>query len=64
MKLSASARAAALVLASIAWTAEARTITVDCDAGQKIGSRMLFALPGDTLRVKGSCNEHVVLAEH
>jgi parallel beta-helix repeat protein len=62
--LGTTASVAALVLAGFAVAAEARTITVDCTAGQKIGPRLFFALPGDTLRVSGVCNEQVVLEEH
>jgi len=58
------AGAAALALASIGFAAEARTITVNCTAGQTIAGRMLFALPGDTLQVTGICNERVVLQEY
>jgi parallel beta-helix repeat protein len=64
MKLSASARVAALVLASVAGTAEARVIPVNCDLGQSINHRLLFAFPGDTLRVSGTCLEHVVIPQH
>jgi parallel beta-helix repeat protein len=64
MGLGRTASVAALVLAGFAVAAEARTITVDCAAGQKIGPRLFFALPGDTLRVSGVCNERVVLEEH
>jgi parallel beta-helix repeat protein len=64
MRLSRTASAVALALAGLAVTAEARTITVDCNAGQRIGPRLVFALPGDTLRVSGICNEQVVLEEH
>jgi parallel beta-helix repeat protein len=64
MRLGTTASVAALVLAGFAVAAEARTITVDCTAGQKIGPRLFFALPGDTLRVSGVCNERVVLEEH
>jgi len=55
---------AALAAVSVAFAAEARTITVDCNAGQRIGPRMIFALPGDTLLVSGICNKRVVLREH
>lgn len=64
MNLSACARAAALVLAGIAGTAEARVIPVNCDLGQSINHRLLFAFPGDILRVSGTCLEHVVIDEH
>jgi hypothetical protein len=47
MRLRKTASAAALVLAGFAAAAEARTITVDCTAGQRIGPRLFFALPGD-----------------
>ena len=64
MKLSASACVTALVLASVAGMAEARVIPVNCDLGQSINHRLLFAFPGDTLRVSGTCPEHVVIDEH
>jgi hypothetical protein len=58
------ARTAALVVASFIASAEARTITVNCNEGHTINGRLLFALPGDTLLVTGVCNEHVVIREH
>jgi len=64
MRLDKTTGVAALVLAGFVVVAEARTITVDCNAGQKIGTRMFFALPGDTLLVSGICNEQVVLEAH
>lgn len=64
MRLGGTAGVASLVLASIGFAAEARTITVSCSEGQTIAGRMLFALPGDTLLVSGICNERVVLREH
>lgn len=64
MKSSASARMAVLVLAGIAGAAEARVIPVNCELGHSINHRLVFALPGDTLRVSGSCLEHVVVSAH
>jgi len=43
----------------VASTGEAATITVDCNAGEKIQSKLESAKPGDTLVVSGTCNENV-----
>jgi parallel beta-helix repeat protein len=36
-------------------------ITVDCDAGGRIGDKLGSAHPGDTLLVSGTCKENVVI---
>jgi parallel beta-helix repeat protein len=59
-------RNAAVLAASLALlpsAAEARTIRVDCAAGQSIQHRLSSAHPGDTLLVRGTCTEHVTLSE-
>ena len=37
------------------------THTVDCNAGEKIQDKIAIARPGDTILVKGVCNENVVV---
>jgi nitrous oxidase accessory protein NosD len=43
-------------------TADAATLPVDCDAGEKIQANLDQAKPGDVIEVKGVCNESVQVA--
>jgi hypothetical protein len=51
------------LLAGLLWllsgVAGAATITVNCDAGDKIQVKLSSAKPGDILLVGGTCNENV-----
>jgi len=51
------------LLAGLLWllsgVAGAATITVNCDAGDKIQGKLSSAKPGDILLVSGTCNENV-----
>ena len=38
---------------------EAATLTVNCDAGEKIQQKLAVAKPGDEIKVSGTCNESV-----
>lgn len=40
---------------------QAASIRVDCEAGGKIGAALVNMKPGDTLLVKGTCRENVVI---
>jgi nitrous oxidase accessory protein NosD len=40
---------------------EAATLTVDCDAGEKIQQKIALAKPGDTVLVSGTCSENVAI---
>ncbi len=40
----------------------ARTLYVNCDRGQTITRALRFALPGDTIVVRGTCRERVMIA--
>ncbi len=50
-------------LCGVTWmalpAALAANLTVDCDAGEKFQERLKDAKPGDTIQVKGACNEGV-----
>ena len=49
----------AVVLCLLPVGGNAATITVNCDAGEKIQAKLDSAKPGDTLLVTGTCNENV-----
>lgn len=57
----------AVVMAQLVWLsapyacAHAATLTVDCDAGEKIQDRVAVAKPRDVIRVSGTCVEDVVV---
>jgi nitrous oxidase accessory protein NosD len=40
---------------------EAATLTVDCNAGEKIQQKIVSAKPGDTVLVSGTCSENVAV---
>jgi nitrous oxidase accessory protein NosD len=40
---------------------EAATLTVDCDAGERIQQKIALAKPGDTVLVSGTCSENVAI---
>jgi hypothetical protein len=42
---------------------EPGTFTVDCDAGETIQNALANLIPGDTLKVSGTCNENVTIRE-
>lgn len=53
----------AAVLAALCFSsANAATITVDCDAGNTITAAVAGAKPGDTVLVSGTCKEQVSIA--
>lgn len=60
-----NARCTALLLAiagfAVAAVAGAATLTVDCNAGEKIQERVVAARPVDTILVSGTCNENVAI---
>lgn len=58
-----SSSVAALVVLALATTAfpERRTIPVDCDAGETIREGLRRVGPGDTLSIRGTCHESVLL---
>ena len=51
--------AGAAALSMVPLCAEAATLTVDCDAGEKIQEKLTVARPGDEIMVSGTCNENV-----
>lgn len=56
--LAAPVLAAAVACAQAA-LARAETVTVDCDAGDRLQTAVNAALPGDTILVRGVCNENI-----
>lgn len=38
------------------------TLTVDCDAGEKIQQKIALAKPGDTVLVSGTCRENLAIS--
>jgi parallel beta-helix repeat protein len=53
----------AAILAALSFSsANAATITVDCDAGNTITAAVASAKPGDTVLVSGTCKEQVSIA--
>lgn len=51
----------ALVLWLVPLLGEAATLTVDCNAGEKIQQKIVLAKPGDTVLVSGTCSENVAV---
>lgn len=49
----------AVVLWLVPLLAEAATLTVDCNAGEKVQQKIALAKPGDTVLVSGTCSENV-----
>ncbi len=50
-----------VVLSMVPLCSEAATITVDCDAGEKIQQTLGTVRPGDEIMVSGTCNEAVFI---
>ena len=50
-----------VVFSMLPLCSEAATITVDCDAGEKIQQTLGTVRPGDEIMVSGTCNEAVFI---
>jgi parallel beta-helix repeat protein len=56
--------AGAFTLCFVVTNTHAETLTVNCDAGEKIQEKVLVAKPTDTIQVSGTCNESVSVPSH